>query len=81
MILSLFLRRMNRYAALAGIITGGLTVVIWKQLSGGSFDLYEIVPGFVFSLLSIVITGQLSPVPQQTVLQDFEKASDEFAPR
>ncbi|WP_455206972.1 sodium/proline symporter PutP, partial [Kaarinaea lacus] len=43
LILSLFWRRTNRHGALAGIIVGGLTVVIWKQLSGGIFDLYEIV--------------------------------------
>jgi sodium/proline symporter len=48
LILSLYWRRMNRYGALAGIIVGGLIVVIWRQLSGGLFDLYEIVPGFVF---------------------------------
>jgi sodium/proline symporter len=48
LILSLYWWRMNRYGALAGIIVGGLIVVIWRQLSGGLFDLYEIVPGFVF---------------------------------
>ncbi|OGF67965.1 MAG: sodium/proline symporter [Candidatus Fischerbacteria bacterium RBG_13_37_8] len=57
LILSLFWKRMTRNAALAGIITGGLTVIIWKQLSGGIFDLYEIVPGFAFSMLVILIVS------------------------
>ncbi len=55
LLVSLFWNKMTRNGALAGIITGGLTVLVWKQLHGAVFDLYEIVPGFVFSLLSIVV--------------------------
>lgn len=54
LLMSLLWKRMTRNGALAGIITGGLTVIVWKQLEGGLFDLYEIVPGFVFSLLAVV---------------------------
>ena len=78
LILSLFWRRMNRNGALAGIIVGGVTVVVWKQLSGGLFDLYEIVPGFVLSLLAIVITSVLTRGPEQEVLQEFDQASGMF---
>jgi sodium/proline symporter len=79
LILSLYWRRMNRYGALAGIVVGGLTVVIWKQLSGGLFDLYEIVPGFIFSMLSIVVISMLTPAPEKAVLLDFDKVSGESA--
>jgi len=79
LILSLYWRRMNRYGALAGIIVGGLTVVIWKQLSGGLFDLYEIVPGFIFSMLSIVVISMLTHTPEKAVLLDFDKVSGESA--
>lgn len=78
-ILSLYWRRMNRHGALAGIIVGGLTVVIWKQLSGGLFDLYEIVPGFILSMLSIVVVSLLTRAPEETVLQDFDQVSEDFA--
>lgn len=44
LILSLYWPRMNRNGALAGIVIGGVTIVVWKQLSGGWFDVYEIVP-------------------------------------
>ncbi len=54
-ILSLYWPAMNRAGALAGIIVGGITVIAWKQLSGGWFDIYEIVPGFLFSLLAIIL--------------------------
>lgn len=53
-LLSLYWRGMNRWGALAGILSGGLTVVIWKPLQGGLFDLYEMVPGFVISCIMIL---------------------------
>ncbi|MET0001757.1 MAG: sodium:proline symporter, partial [Candidatus Thiodiazotropha lotti] len=61
-LLSLYWRGMNRWGALAGIITGGLTVVVWKPMSGGLFDLYEIVPGFILSLLMILIVSRTTAV-------------------
>jgi sodium/proline symporter len=57
-LLSLYWARMTGAGALAGIVTGGATVVIWKSLEGGWFDLYEIVPGVVLSSLAIVIVSR-----------------------
>ncbi|MET0066279.1 MAG: sodium/proline symporter PutP [Candidatus Thiodiazotropha sp.] len=57
-LLSLYWKGMNRWGALAGILVGGLTVVVWRPLQGGVFDLYEIVPGFVFSSLSIYLVSR-----------------------
>ncbi len=56
-IMSLHWPRMNRFGCLAGMLVGGVTVVVWKQLSGGPagiYDLYEIVPGFIFSIGAII---------------------------
>jgi len=58
-ILALFWSKFNKEGAIAAIITGALTVVIWKQLSGGLFDLYEIVPGFIFALIAGVLVSTL----------------------
>lgn len=71
-LLSLFWRRMTRNGALAGIIVGGLTVIIWKQFAW--FDLYELLPGFIFSALAIYIVSKLDKEPPQEVLEDFDKA-------
>jgi sodium/proline symporter len=73
MILSLFWKRMTRNGALAGLITGGLTVLIWKQLSGGLFDLYEIVPGFVLSVVVITLVSLLGKEPDRAVKEQFER--------
>ncbi len=48
-------RKVSRTAAITGILSGGLTVVIWKQLEGGIFDLYELFPAFILSLCIILI--------------------------
>jgi len=55
LLMSLFWKNMTRNGALAGIIVGGLTVMVWKPLEGGIFDLYELVPGFVLSLAAIIL--------------------------
>lgn len=62
-ILSLYWPRMTRAGALAGIIVGGATVILWKQLAplGGLFALYELLPGFVLSMLAIVLVSRLAP--------------------
>ena len=73
-ILSLFWRRMTRNGAVAGILSGGITVIVWKQLSGGFFDLYEIVPGFVLSTIAIIIFSLLGPHPKERTTRLFDAA-------
>lgn len=72
LLISLFWKDMNRHGALAGIITGALTVVIWKQLSGGIFDLYEIVPGFILASVAIVAFSKATGGAPQKVKAQFD---------
>ena len=53
-VLSLYWPRMTRNGALAGMVVGGLTVILWKQGSGELFQLYEMVPGVLLATLAIV---------------------------
>ena len=53
-LVSLYWRRMTARGALAGVLIGGATVIIWSQAEGGIFDLYALVPGFALSLVAIV---------------------------
>ena len=69
---SLFWRRTNKQGAYAGIIVGGGGDLVWAQLSGWIFDLYEIVPGFVFGLLAIVVVSLLTPAPTKAVTDEFD---------
>ena len=59
LLLSLFWERMTRNGALAGILVGGLTTVAWDYMDGGIFELYELLPGFLFSVVAIVSVSLL----------------------
>ncbi len=72
-LLSLFWRRMTRAGAVAGIIAGGVTVIAWKNLSGGIFELYEIVPGFLISVVAIVVVSLAGTPPGREIQEEFER--------
>ncbi|UYM16275.1 sodium/proline symporter PutP [Endozoicomonas euniceicola] len=72
-LLSLYWSGMNRHGAIAGIIVGGVTIVVWKQLTGGIFDIYEIVPGFILSTIAIIAVSSVTNGPDQAV-RDQHKA-------
>ncbi len=59
-LLSLYWDGMSRAGAIAGVVTGGVTVIVWKQLAGGIFDLYEIVPGVILSAIAVIAGSRLS---------------------
>ena len=71
-LMSLYWKRMTLAGALVGIVLGGLTTIVWGQLSGGIFDLYEIFPGFIVSMLGIVVGSLASPEPPAQVMEEFE---------
>ena len=75
-LMSLYWKRMTRNGAIAGIIGGGITVLVWKSLEGGWFDLYEIVPGFIISVLLILLFSLSDQNPSPPVLEDFEAVRD-----
>lgn len=70
LIMALFWRRTTRNGVLAGVIVGGLTVLIWKQLA--LFGLYEIIPGFVFALIAIYVVSLLDKEPSKEITDLFD---------
>ncbi|WOF16767.1 sodium/proline symporter PutP [Methanoplanus sp. FWC-SCC4] len=70
-LMALFWKRTTRQGALAGIIIGGLTVLIWKQFA--FFGLYEIVPGFILSMLAIYVVSKMTPEPDDSMIAVFEE--------
>ena len=63
-LLSLYWKRINRNGALAGMIVGAATVILWKQ-SGSA--LYEIIPGFIAATIAIVGVSLLTRAPSAEV--------------
>lgn len=77
LLFSLFWKRINRKGAIAGMLTGGIMVFVWKLLLnplGGVFSLYELFPAFVLSSLMIVIVSLCTEKPSDEILQEFETA-------
>lgn len=77
MLFSLFWKRTTRAGAIAGMLTGGGMVFVWKLLVrplGGAFNIYELLPAFIASTLAIVIVSLLTKLPDQSVLDQFEHA-------
>lgn len=69
-LMSLFWKRTTRNGVIAGIIVGGITVLVWKQFA--LFGLYEIVPGFLLSLLAIYGISLLGEPPAQDIQETFD---------
>jgi sodium/proline symporter len=81
-LLSLFWRRTNRQGAIAGVIVGGLTVIIWQYIPfvggetlGANTGIFSIVPGFFLSLIAIVLLSCVTKAPSKEIVEEFEKAS------
>lgn len=82
-LMSLFWRRANLTGAVAGIISGGLTVIIWDYipLAGGqtlgvATGLYSLAVGFVVSCLCIVIFSLATKAPAQEILDEFDSVKN-----
>ena len=76
MLLSLFWKRINRAGAVAGMIGGGGMVFVWKLLIrplGGAWNLYELLPAFLFSCLCIVVVSLLTAPPSEEIQKEFEE--------
>lgn len=72
MLLSLFWRNTTRMAAIAGILSGAGTVLVWRNLSGGIFEVYEMLPGFIVSFLTIIIVSKFGRRPDARVLEMYD---------
>jgi sodium/proline symporter len=78
-IFSLFWRSMTALSAVIGMVVGAVTVVVWSNLSGGLFELYEIVPGFLFASLSIVFVNLLKLEQNESILSQYDDVQDSLA--
>ncbi|OZT14017.1 sodium/proline symporter [Priestia aryabhattai] len=70
-LLSLYWKKMTRWGALAGMIVGAATVLIWVNVPGLSEALYEMIPGFVLSFLAVIVVSLLTKDPSKRVQGTF----------
>ena len=81
-LLSLFWRRTNLAGAIAGIVSGGLTVIIWDYISlaggqtlGAATGLYSLAVGFVLSALMIVVFSLATKAPSREITDEFDRVA------
>jgi len=75
---ALFWKRSNRYGALAGMISGGVMVFVWKYVIaklGGVFAIYELLPAFLIACIAIVVVSLLTPAPEQEIQDEFSEVA------
>lgn len=78
-VLSLYWKRMTMWGALAGMLVGAITVLIWIYLpfefAGDTLSghLFEMVPGVVLSTLAIVVVSHFTQRPDQKITDEFEE--------
>lgn len=75
MLFSLFWKRINRAGAIAGMVVGGCMVFVWNLLVrplGGIWDIYELLPAFILSSISIVIVSLVTAPPSKEMQKEFE---------
>lgn len=76
-ICALFWKRTTLSGAIAGMVTGGISVFVWKYLiapMGGVFAIYELLPAFIVGILFTVIVSLLSKAPDKEIIEEFEAA-------
>lgn len=82
-LLSLYWKRTNMQGAIAGMISGGLTVIIWDYIpliNGQTLykytGLYSLVLGFAISLVLIIVVSLLTKAPSEEMLQEFDDVAN-----
>lgn len=72
---ALFWKRSNKWGALAGMVSGGAMVFIWKYIvrpMGGAWNIYELLPAFIVACIAIVVVSLLTKAPEKEVTDEFE---------
>ncbi|EPN47274.1 sodium/proline symporter, partial [Pseudomonas syringae pv. actinidiae ICMP 19096] len=75
-LISVLWKGMTRNGALAGVIVGAATVVLWKQFS--TMGLYEIIPGFILASIAIVVFSRIGTPASASMQKRFLAAEQEF---
>ena len=78
-VMSLFWKRTNLQGAIAGLVSGAATVLIWDYLPimggqtiGAATGLYSLLVGFIVSLVFIIVVSLITKAPELDILDEFE---------
>lgn len=74
-ILSLFWKKTTYKGAVAGVVGGAVTDIVWLIFLTAKTGIYEILPGFVVGLICCIVASLLDKNPSPEALAIFEKAT------
>lgn len=83
-ILSVLWKRMTATGALAGMLSGAVSVVLWAKYANplleqaGWATMYEIVPGFIVCAAVIVLVSLAGKAPAEEIQQRFDRADADY---
>ena len=75
MLFALFWKRSNKWGALAGMVSGGVTVFVWKYLVrplGGAWNIYELLPAFLVACAAIAAASLATAPPSREICDEFD---------
>ena len=72
-VFSLFWQKTSWQGALAGMLTGGIVVLSWVYINHDYKDWYEMIPGFISSVISIYVVSLLTQKPNQEIDKEFDE--------
>ncbi len=75
-LLSVLWRNVTRNGVIAGMLVGAGTVLVWINYAW--FNLYEIIPGFLFATITIILVSLLEK-PSESMLTRFKQAEEELS--
>ena len=78
----LFWKRTNKWGALAGMLSGGITIFVWKFVvrkacAGTILDIYELLPAFIIACIFIVVVSLITKAPEKEIGETFEAVKAE----
>ena len=77
-LLALFWRRSNKWGALAGMLSGGIMIFVWKfyiAALNDAFRIYELLPAFIIAAICNVVVSLLTPAPDEKITRVFDEMS------
>lgn len=79
---SLFWKRTNKWGALAGMLSGGIMIFVWKfvirtAFAGTWLDIYELLPAFIIACILIVVVSLVTKAPDESIVAEFEAVKAE----
>lgn len=72
-LMSLYWKRMNWQGAIAGILSGGIVVILWRTFVISYINLYELLPAFIISAVMIFVVSLMTREPVAEVKKEFDE--------